>query len=318
MNKSKAISLLLISSFMLSSTSCNSNKKEMIIDVVDKYAEAILNSDFDSLDDCLEHDHKFDDIVCGYVEHYMEKEEYVNAYETILNNMSYEIDSDSLEINIIRKEATIDIIYTITDYMSIYEDLGEGEDMHDYLEALEHSTNNIVYISQELQLSLVEGEWLIADSDYENILEVYEFYEDVANNVIFIPQFSLMSSDELANCLYNFRISPSDVFYISQGDVYLVMYDSNSLSVYYSDNSVNPEETYGSIINTVLDADYGEVDPHSYYDGNTGYACLVDNDSNVIWTIVYLQGDRILTVNNLSDDDSRLIAFLDYIGLPHP
>ena len=318
MNKTKAISLLLISSFMLSSTSCNSNKKEMIIDVADKYAEAILNSDFDSLDDCLEHDHKFDDIVCGYVEHYMEKEEYVNAYETILNNMSYEIDSDSLEINIIRKEATIDIIYTITDYMSIYEDLGEDEDMHDYLEDLEHSTNNIVYISQELQLSLVEGEWLIADNDYENILEVYEFYEDVANNVIFIPQFSLMSSDELANCLYNFRISPSDVFYISQGDVYLVMYDSNSLSVYYSDNSVNPEETYGSIINTVLDADYGEVDPHSYYDGNTGYACLVDNDSNMIWTIVYLQGDRILTVNNLSDDDSRLIAFLDSIGLPHP
>ncbi len=303
---------------MLSSTSCNSNKKEMIIDVVDKYAEAILNSDFDSLDDCLEHDYKFDDIVCGYVEHYMEKEEYVNAYETILNNMSYEIDSDSLEINIIRKEATIDIIYTITDYMSIYEDLGEGEDMHDYLEDLEHSTNNIVYISQELQLSLVEGEWLIADNDYENILEVYEFYEDVANNVIFIPQFSLMSSDELANCLYNFRISPSDVFYISQGDVYLIMYDSNSLSVYYSDNSVNPEETYESIINTVLDADYGEVDPHSYYDGNTGYACLVDNDSNVIETIVYLQGDRILTVTNLSDDDSRLIAFLDSIGLPHP
>ncbi len=323
MNKSKAISLLLISSFMLSSTSCTMGEKKKVLEVVDNYAQAITDADLDAIQDLLKSDNKYEDIVCTYVNNYQDNEDFSDVYEFILDNMTYEIDQDSIVVSKESNTASVNIIYTLIDYMSVMEDLDEGAEPDDYLDELEDNTDNVIHIRQKIELKLVKENWKITDSDYENILEVYEFYEEIFKSGFFRISFVQLTPSEFENCLDEFGIDEDNIFINldSTGYVALVYTDYTSMTYFNFSNDAS-FDAYVDSIREILDGNdpfssYRNVSPESYIDDDTGYVCLLESNSTRISEITYISGNSVLSFSSMNND-SELIEFLDFIGYPHP
>ena len=175
MKSKKVIATILTLSLLIPASGCN--KKEDIIAKVTEYADAVISGETDDIAELLDDDDDFEDIVQGYVMSYRTDLERNEIFDVILDNMSYSIDSKSVKID--GNEASADITYTLLDYEVIYEDLDEGAEYAEYIDALENNTDKTIEIEQTIELTKDDEEWKIVDDDFENTLEAYEFYENI-------------------------------------------------------------------------------------------------------------------------------------------
>ncbi|MCQ2505294.1 MAG: hypothetical protein MJ103_08675 [Saccharofermentans sp.] len=322
MNRSKAVSLLLISSFMLSSTSCTMGEKKKVLEVVDNYAQAIMDADLGDIDDFLKSDDEYEEIVCSYVKKYEDREDYSDIFECILNNMSYEINKDSIVASKESKKALVNITFTMIDYMSVYEDLDEDADLDDFLDELEDNTDNVIHIRQKIELNLVKDEWKIVDTDYENLLEVYEFYEDICKNTITGLNGYTMTPDEFENYLDEFGINEDDIYSdLNEYDYSAFTYTEETVIIYMI--MANESELNSTVTSLWDEMEAGNgsfsdltIDSDSYFGIDSAYFCGRDRNDNIS-VIFYRSGNSLLILNSMHDD-TELLAFLDLIGYPHP
>lgn len=199
MNRTKKFGTMLlctamITSMAFSSTGCTFFDKyteENITETADKFCKAICNMNPDPASRCV-----IDEDAVGFFTEYTfaadEDEEVV--FEAIADSLSYELDTDSVEINRKSGKCSIDAEFSLTDYEKIYND---GEVFYypeDLAEAIK-SGKDTIEIEVTLEFEKDEyKEWKIAN--YEDVMEeVFEFK-------YFAPEYEIKLSDYLINCEY--------------------------------------------------------------------------------------------------------------------
>ena len=127
MNRTKKFGTMLlctamITSMAFSSTGCTFFDKyteENITETADKFCKAICNMNPDPASRCV-----IDEDTVGFFTEYTfaadEDEEVV--FEAIADSLSYELDTDSVEINRKSGKCSIDAEFSLTDYEKIYND----------------------------------------------------------------------------------------------------------------------------------------------------------------------------------------------------
>ena len=178
MKKYKTISIILCASMLMSMTGCSGNKKK-ILTAADEYANAVIAADIDDLSGFMDDDEEFAEAMEIFMDEYTSKEDLEEVFDFILENTTYTVDKKSLEVT--DKKASVQITYTMVDYMDVYDDLDDDAEIEDYLEALEDAKDTTIEIDQEVEFELVKDEWKVVDDENESLLEVYEFYPEICD-----------------------------------------------------------------------------------------------------------------------------------------
>ncbi len=159
MKKKKILAILLTASLLSSVTGC-SNKKKEVIETATEYAEAVISGDIDDIADFLEDGDDLEEFMEAY-EVNSNRQDIVDA---IYDSMSFEIDEKSVKIK--DSKATLDVTYTLVDYMCVYEDLDDEDGLEEYLDALEDEDEETITIDQTIELEQDGGEWIVIDDDF--------------------------------------------------------------------------------------------------------------------------------------------------------
>ena len=320
----KTTAVLLAASLMLSSTGC-SNRKKAVLEAAQGYAEAVISGDIDDIAEFMEDDDEFEDAREAYLNKYSSQEDLEDIYEFILENMTYEIDKKSLGIS--EKKATVTVVYTVIDYMDIYEDGDEAEDL---LDALEDETDNTFTIKQKIELKPDGDEWKVVDDDQEEILEVYAFYQEIYD--LGFGKLRPLDHDTFEDALaavfgndgydldtMNERYGCRWEFWDDYTDYSLMEYDD------IEDAQENFENAYNELTSLERSNEFSGDLEYSF-ENETGYILINGTldygySSDHIYGGVYLSDNTVLTViafGGSSSDSANIDDFLDEIGYPHP
>ena len=134
----------------------------------------------------MSNDNYNDDNDCYLIDFYLDDtdttDEQNDLYSFICNSIAqtitYEVDEDSLVIDSNEESATVDIIYTIIDYQSIFDEVvDEGGDVNDFVAALSNGGDRTTEIRVTIGLVLFDnGIWFVDDSRGDSISNLYRFY----------------------------------------------------------------------------------------------------------------------------------------------
>ena len=178
MKRTKAVSMLLIASVMISMTGCSGAKKQVIA-AADEYAKAILAADAGDIADLMKDSDEAEEALEQFFGRYTSNEDIAEVYDFILENTTYKIDKKSVEVQ--DKKASATIVFTMIDYMDVYDELDDDDaDAEDFLDALEDATDNTCEVDLKVSFKLNKDEWLVDDKDNEDLMEFYELYTDIA------------------------------------------------------------------------------------------------------------------------------------------
>ena len=328
MKKTKAVSVLLTASILMSMTGCSGAKKNVIA-AAEEYAGAVLEADAGDIAELMEDDDDAEEFLEEFFNTYLSREDLQEVYDFILENTTYEINKKSVKVK--DKKASVEITYTMVDYLDVYDDLDDDAEIEDYLDALEDAEDNTMEIDQEIELELDKDEWIIIDDDYENTLEVYEFYQDILD-LGWVPNFPTVTSEDFLNAV-NEVLGDSDpyiydceFFFSSHGSENAVFADID-IEYSYTESAVYSfESRYDGLLTAVQDGSFtGEYD--CYYDGTTGYIFFhgTSNSSDFfrgdIYGAVFLTENFILYSYTGIDSQERrdtVDAFLTSLGYPCP
>ena len=314
MKKRKTISLLLIASMLMSMSGCSAGQKKKVLETAEEYADAVISGDIGDIAEFMEDDDEFEEAMSEFMDNAASNESLEDIYDFIIENTSYEIDEKSVEVK--DKKASVEITYTMVDYIDVYDDLDDDADIDDYLEALEDATDNTMEIDQEIELKLDKDEWKVVDDDNENILEVYGFYTE-------LTALGWGGTDASGFTIEHFQEAISDILgdndpYLFDGTTFDDCYGygngvSAQLEVYaYPDTAPSEFElAYGDWEEIFNNGDF-DGNYSNYYDGTSGYAIFngTSDATDSFYTGyyyggIYLIGDCYFMVYTLYEDEEH-------------
>jgi hypothetical protein len=333
MRKLRTTAILLITSIMMSLAGCTpQGARKKVRDTVDAYAQAVINGDTDEVARHIEEEQEFKEEIEDYLVRVTGNEDLDDVFDVVLNNITYEIDEDSVEIT--GKEARIDITYTLIDYEGIYEDYDSAPSIAQYIEALEENTDRTKTIDQEIDLVYTEGEWKIEGDDCDNVTEVYGFYEDLSgyewSSVAHVTDIefeaALNSVFGLTSTQYyvsNTSDHTEAVYYDDTAYLAIFIYDDEDVAASHYAGTCSGYTGSSDLSDAFFDA-YGpdDISADTEYDG---YIILEGEASPSIpldgplYGGIYLSGDTVVYALVNEDGLDRLDTlydFLEELGLP--
>ena len=299
-----------------------------VLKAAEEYANAVVEGDVDDLADLYEDDDEFEEVVGAYIDRYSSNDDAEEIHEIIHDNMTYTIDKKTVRSSKKSGKASVNIIFTLIDYDVIYEDLDDDSDADDFIDALEDNTDETMTIRATVEFKLSRDEWKVVDEDFETILDVYEFYAEIADygfgslQPITLTQFEDALGDYDSDYYISFSESDQEYAMYFEGEVmiYYVSYDDmDDAQVYF-------EETLDDFEDMVNDNDF-EGTYNSYYEGNYGYI-IFDGESNEMdyfgghmYGGIYLSENMFIyaiATDDSSSDRQKVDEFLTAIGYPLP
>lgn len=324
MNKIKTVSLLLVASMCLSLTGC-SGRKKVIIETADSYAQALISGDPGEVADLLDDGDEFEEAFGSYLESYAKDEDLEDIFDFILENTTYELDKSSA--NVSAKEATIEITFTMPDYICVYEDLDDDAEADDFLDALKDAPDETITFTQKIEIKLVTDEWKIADEDFKNTFEFYKFYQEISD--LGFDRLLPYTCDELEEILINeFGAEPDDFNRFDTDSYDSFDYHGDGfyleVTVYHDVDTAASrfEDEYERFVNVTAEDFNGD---YSYdFDGESGYIVY---DGSVYSEFMYgefyggefyADGTRIMLTAGSDEGKDNADAFLQALGYPTP
>ncbi len=212
MNRTKRFGTVLlcgamIASVVFSSTGCTFLDKyteEKITKTADKFCKSICNLNPDPASRCV-----IDEDAAEFFTEYTfasDPDEQI-VFEAIADSLSYELDTDSVEINHKSGKCSIDAEFDMTDYEKVF-DTDTFFYPEDFSEAIKAGKDTIeIEVTLEFEKDEYK-EWKIAN--YEDVMEeVFEFK-------YYAPEYEIKLSDYLVSCQYESgnNINISYIYYI--------------------------------------------------------------------------------------------------------
>ena len=324
MKKAKAVSMLLIASVLMSMTGCSGAKKQVIA-AADEYAKAILEADAGDIADLV--DDGDEEVLESFFDMYSSNEDLQEVYDFILENASYEIDKKSVEVK--DKKASAVIVFTMVDYMDVYDDLDDDAEAEDYLEALEDAADSTCEVELKVSFKLVKDEWKIVDDDHEDLQEFYEFYPEIYDlgwgvaGEITIEAFQAACEDILGDHdYYIFDSEFSSIVSSSSTEVFteLIWYSEAGSSATIYENAHNAMQD--AVDDGVCDGEFT-----AYDDGTTAYMLFDGYSDSQDFLYGDIYGGVFCTENaymivycSAGDASSEELTdeFLEAMGYPTP
>jgi len=344
MKKTRIIGSVLVLSMLLSLCGCNSDDKNVIA-AADEYAQALISFDSDDITELMDDADKAEDILEELEEISESSDNMEKITAAILDSMTYEIDSESVQSSKKDKSAKATIIFTLADYEGIYEDVtDDGGNIEDYIDALENDGGeNTTEIKISVSFTLKKDKWVVKDDKAKNINKVFEFLDEIPNYSW--CNFKAVKDTDFENALCK-------VLGINTNDIYVVEDDYYDKSISYSaDDQVyslsiydDPEDAAWDF-EDMYDEFYWEFDDEEYegtyqyyYDEEGGIGYILFNgqsdfvgdtgyiDGLYLYGGLYLKDDTLVMVLSYdvkpqdadSDNVKDLNAFLNEIGYPLP
>ena len=330
--KKKLISSVLASSVLLSMSGCSlfDSDNKAVLAVVDEYCQAVLEVEIDDIIDVMLDGDDYEYRMNSYISDYSRNKKLEDVYEAIEDSMSYKINKSSAHSSKKDKKASVDVVYTMVDYESIYEDVRDDDgDLDDFIDALESDGGkNTIEISQTIKLSYKREKWLVDDDDIENFYEVYEFFEEVSGySWCGFEELTIRQMESALEKLYGSDYKYS--YYSDSASYYdYASYWDNYISIYmyiFDDASEAAEEFeyyyYEDIVEDIEDDDF-----HGSYDysfnGSEGYV-LFDGDwyGDDYYGGFFFTGHMVICCYTYDADNSskaEIDAFLKSVGYPTP
>ena len=193
----KTIAILTLVSVVYSVGGCSlfDDGSEAVLKAAEEYAEAVADADVDALEDIL-----FDGEECaGILEEYMHgggsllPESYEEICAAIAGSITYEIDSDSLQVSKKDGKASVDITFEMVDYEAAYEEVGQT-DFDAFMDMLT-AADDTVEVSKTIDFVLEDGVWLVKDKKCRDLKKIYAFYED-ALEYVFVDESAVLAATE--------------------------------------------------------------------------------------------------------------------------
>ena len=180
MKKTRVLSVVLVMTMVIPLTACFRSKKD-VIEVTDKYMQAVISLDKEDIADLMDKDTGVNDVFAPYDLARSENAKYDYIYDAIAESITYEIDEKSIEFSSKDKSAGCDVTVHIVDYKTIFEDVDRSRgDIDDYIDALEDADeDNTIDIDLGFEYVYRDGKWFIKDKRAENLREIFSFFSDV-------------------------------------------------------------------------------------------------------------------------------------------
>ena len=344
MKKTRVIGSVLILSMLLSLCGCNSDDKNVIA-AADEYAQALISFDSDDITELMDDADKAEVILEELEEISESSDNMEKITAAILDSMTYEIDSESVQSSKKDKSAKADIVFTLVDYEAIYEDVtDDGGSVEDYIDALEYDDGeNTTEIKISVSFTLKKDKWVVKDDKAKNIRKLFEFLDEIPSYSW--GDFKAVKEDDFTNALKDvFGISDADIYVFDEED-YSKMISYSATDQVYSLSIYDDFEEATLVFDEMYDEFYGEFDDkeyegtYTYYfdeESETGYILFdgqnefVDVSSYIdglyLYGGLYLKNETLVMVLSYDlgpqDGDSDKVknanAFLNKIGYPLP
>ena len=336
MEKKRIACVVIITAILLSLCGCNDDKN--VIAAADEYAKALIAFDSDEITDLMDDADKAEEIMDELEEISGSSENMERITAAILDSMTYEIDSKSVESSKKDKSARADIIFTLVDYEGIYDDVfDDGGNIEDYIEALEDDDGkNTTEITITVIFTLKKDEWVVKDNKAKSIKEIYEFLDEIPDYDW--SNFKAIGADEFEAALYSvLGIVEDDIYevedtYYDKSVSYSIDDQIYSLTIYNDpeDAAIEFEEMYDDFYWEFSD-DWYDGTYEYYYDEEGGCGYILFNgktgfDGAYLYGGLYLKDDTLVMVlcydmepmAEKSDNIKDMNAFLNEIGYPLP
>ena len=329
MKKTKAVSMLLIASMVMSMTGCSGAKKNVIA-AAEEYAKAILATDAGDIADLMKDDDGVEEALDSFFDRYTSNEDIAEVYDFILENTTYKIDKKSVEVK--DKKASATIVFTMIDYMDVYDELDDDDaDAEDFLEALEDAKDNTCEVDLKVSFKLSKEDWLVDDKDLEDLEEFYEFYLDIYE--LGLGGFAKISASDFETVLADCSDIDEDDIDTYEGSMYTMVtyyYDDYCILYYEYDDEEDAadyfEDTYEDYLDMIEDGGF-EGNHSEYMDDTCGYILIdgesfTDNflDDDLYGGIYYAENTYliILTTSHDQNKENTIDQILNAIGYPNP
>ena len=305
MTNKKIFATVLIASMLMSMTGC-SHKKKAVIETATDFADAVISGDIDDIADFMEDGDDLEE----FMEAYEVNSNRHDIVDAIYDSMSFEIDEKSFKIK--DGKATVDVTYTLVDYMCVYEDLDDEDGLEEYLDALEDEEDETTTIDQTIELEQDGDEWIVIDDDFENMEDFLSFYEDIA-------EMSWGSSGTISQEEFNMTLE--EVFGIDSSDYSSDSSSSYAITSYFGDNYwieyfyYADEASITELFQCYQDA-YDSLNGTVLYDGDDNITILFNGSDH--YGGIYLRGNSLMLIITYDRSSSEIDDMLDMLGLTMP
>lgn len=332
MDKKSSIAMILTASVLVSLCGCSGDKQE-IIQAADEYASAVTKFDCKDIASLMEDEDEAECELEALKERYESNEVYEDIFDAVMSSMTYEIDKGSV------KDGSVKVTFKFVDYEQIYEDVyDDGGNIEDYVEALENDDGETTTkITQTIDLINYKNEWLVKDKDYENLLEIYGFIDEISGygwcnfDVLTIDEFKDILTDNLeidSSEIAEYEYTWGDMAEKNMGDVYFLINEYND-----TQDDQSAQKTFEGFYEILAEDGYPEDSGlyTYYYDGNEGYILFNGDFYMEEYELYYYGGiyvkDNVVVIAVANTpygfDDSfynykMVNSFLEESGLPKP
>ena len=329
MNKTKPVAAVLAVSMLISLCGC-SNDNKAVLACAEEYAKAISEFDTDELSGCFADDAErelelFEDI-------YNNKAKLKDAYDVIIDSITYEIDQKSVQSSKKDKTASVDVTFTIVDYKAIYDEVyDDGGTLDDYISALEDDNgDNVMEIDQTISFVYKRDHWLVKDKKFKNLHEIYKFIETIPD--FGWGNFNAVSETEFKTAVIAAFSAGKDEIYEDDFSTYREIayygYEEAYVSYQKYNDAKDAQTAFSDMYNTLqydfdLNSNDGSI-VHSFT-GEDGYILFnnvytVDNSYSA-YGGVYLKGNTIVSaiaIDGSASTNTCIDRFLNEINYPVP
>ncbi|MBO4636024.1 MAG: hypothetical protein J5685_02650 [Clostridiales bacterium] len=147
-----------------------------VLEAAKEYAEAVVNCDLSDLSDIMEDGDDAAEQISGYMSGYTELPPREVMCGVISDSLCYGIDEGTVVSSKRSGTASVDVTFAMTDYISLFDELVENDGSDDeYIDMLSDAPSDY-FITQTVDLVLIDGQWLVADENCEGLYEVYAYY----------------------------------------------------------------------------------------------------------------------------------------------
>ncbi|MCQ2532192.1 MAG: hypothetical protein MJ093_05745 [Saccharofermentans sp.] len=178
----KVVAAVVVSSMLFSFAACSNKANEEVVEAADSFASAVLKRDSKKIYELTNVDKKKqDDSLFNYDDNMDGK----NIKEAILDNIEAEVDEESVEASSKDGEGSVDVIFMIPDYETVFDET-EASNEDDLIKEIKKAEKNEVKVTVEFEKE--DDEWLVS-----NAPKVFDkVFGDIAT--VSVPAFIDLSS----------------------------------------------------------------------------------------------------------------------------
>lgn len=155
----KVTSVVIASAMVLSLVACSGKDKEAVVEATDSFATAV--SKHDSKKVVKTSNIKEKNLDAALFE-YDDSNDEDSIKLAILDEMSFEIDEETVEVSSKDKEASVDVVFKLPDYDKVFDET-TASDADELIKELKKADTTDIKVTVELELD--DGEWKVSNAE---------------------------------------------------------------------------------------------------------------------------------------------------------